>query len=148
MVKIKVNLDDISSFSVIEPGKYQAKLVDVIEAESSTGNPMLVWTWRVENEEDKELKSFVSLQTHALFGLKEHLEAFGVAGQVDFNTDKLIGKRAVLSVIKTTVVNRNNGEDMEVNRIEAVLPAKKASGKGKAVSKAKIENGEGNDIPF
>lgn len=157
MARIKVNLDEIpDGFEVIEPGKYLAKVVDIEEEESSSGNPMLVWTWQITEGEysGRELKSFTSLQEHALFGLKEHLTAFGLSGDLDFDTDKLIGKKARLTVGKTTVKSRNTGEDMEVNRINSVTAAGKGgAAKGGAKGKSKAETSQANgggddDIPF
>lgn len=132
MVRITLNLDDVgSSFTIIEPGRYPARVVDIEEKESSTGNPMLVWSWELEGGDysGQEIKSFTSLQDHALFGLKQHLEAFGISGEVDIDTDKLIGKTAMLTIVKAKARSRNTGEEIEVNRISLVSPmtAKRAA---------------------
>jgi hypothetical protein len=132
MVRITLNLDDVgNSFTLIEPGRYPARVVGIEEKESSTGNPMLVWSWELEGGDysGQEIKSFTSLQDHALFGLKQHLEAFGVSGEVDLDTDKLIGKTAVLTITKTKTRSKNTGEEIEVNRINLVSPmaAKRAA---------------------
>lgn len=132
MVRITLNLDDVgSSFTIIEPGRYPARVVDIEEKESSTGNPMLVWSWELEGGvySGQEIKSFTSLQDHALFGLKQHLEAFGISGEVDIDTDKLIGKTAMLTIVKAKTRSRNTGEEIEVNRVNLVSPmaAKRAA---------------------
>ena len=132
MVRITLNLDDVgSSFTLIEPGRYPARVVDIEEKESSTGNPMLAWSWELEGGDysGQEIMSFTSLQDHALFGLKEHLEAFGISGEVDIDTDKLIGKTAMLTITKTKTRSRNTGEEIEVNRVNLVSPmaAKRAA---------------------
>ena len=132
MVRITLNLDDVgSSFTIIEPGRYPARVVDIEEKESSTGNPMLVWSWELEGGDysGQEIKSFTSLQDHALFGLKQHLEAFGVSGEVDIDTDKLIGKTAMLTITKAKTRSKKTGEEIEVNRINLVSPmaAKRAA---------------------
>ena len=132
MVRITLNLDDVgSSFTIIEPGRYPARVVDIEEKESSTGNPMLVWSWELEGGDysGQEIRSFTSLQDHALFGLKQHLEAFGISGEVDIDTDKLIGKTAMLTITKTKTRSRNTGEEIEVNRVNLVSPmtAKRAA---------------------
>lgn len=127
MVRIKINLDEIpDSFVVLDAGKYDAKLVECEQKESSTGNPMLVWTWRVQGTDRKtDLKSFTSLQPHALFGLKEHLQALGVKdGMANLDTDRLIGKKVHLMVSKTTTTSNKTGEEMEVNRVTRVSAAK------------------------
>lgn len=132
MVRITLNLDDVgSSFTIIEPGRYPARVVDIEEKESSTGNPMLAWSWELEGGDysGREIKSFTSLQDHALFGLKQHLEAFGISGEVDIDTDRLIGKTAMLTITKTKTRSKNTGEEIEVNRVSLVSPmaAKRAA---------------------
>jgi len=132
MVRITLNLDDVgNTFTIIEPGRYPARVVDIEEKESSTGNPMLAWSWELEGGDysGREIMSFTSLQDHALFGLKEHLEAFGISGEVDIDTDKLIGKTAMLTITKTKTRSKNTGEEIEVNRISLVSPmaAKRAA---------------------
>lgn len=132
MVRITLNLDDVgNTFTIIEPGRYPARVVDIEEKESSTGNPMLAWSWELEGGDysGREIMSFTSLQDHALFGLKEHLEAFGISGEVDIDTDKLIGKTAMLTITKTKTRSKNTGEEIEVNRVNLVSPmaAKRAA---------------------
>ncbi len=141
MARIKINLDEIpDGFEVMEPGKYPAKLFDVEESESTKGNPMLIWTWIIDGGEyhGKEIKSYTSLQEHALFSLKEHLEAFGLSGNLDFDTDKLLNKKVSLTITKTKIKNRNTGEDMYVNRVERVS----------ALSAGKKPTVDRGDIPF
>lgn len=150
MPRIKVNLDEIpEGFEIMEPGKYLAKVTDIEEEESASGNPMLVWTWSIAEGDykGKELKSFTSLQDHALFGLKEHLTAFGLEGDLDFDTEKLMGKKARLTVTKTTIKSKNTGDDIEVNRVNAVSAAK-ASTKGKKPPVPAGDDGDDNDMPF
>lgn len=130
MVKINVNLDNVGDRSpVIEPGRYEARVIEIDEQESQSGNPMLVWTWEISSGENQgiELRSYTSLQEHALFGLKNHLEAFGISGEVDLDTDKLVGKKAIISVLKTKIRSNQTGDEIEVNRIQNVSPAGKSS---------------------
>lgn len=154
MVKIAVNLDDIKGgFTLLDAGKYVARLIDVQEQESSTGNPMLCWFWEID---DCEVRSFTSLQDHALFGLKEHLEAFGITGEVDIDTDICIGKSAQLTVTKIKKRSQRSGEEIEVNQVEAVKALKSkgpaASGpKGPAVpaaSKKSAAPKKGKSLPL
>jgi hypothetical protein len=157
MVKLNLNLDEIGTArAVVEPGRYRAKVIEIEEGDSQSGNPMLTWTWELLDGDfaGSELRSYTSLQEHALFGLKSHLEAFGHSGEVDVDTDKLVGKTAILVVTKQTIKNRRNDEDMEVNRIENVLPAGKptATTKGPIINKGAASKGpvkkKGGDIPF
>lgn len=146
MVKLSVNLDDIetSDFRIIEAGKYKAKVQDLEEKDSASGHPMLVWTWEIIDGEESgtTLKSYTTLQDHALFGLKQHMDALGVSGDLKgFETDSLIGKMAMLSVTKPKIVSRDTGEDIDVNRVDKVLPLKSA-----AKSSKKAAKGKGKDI--
>ena len=147
MVKISVNLNEVESsdFEIVDAGKYNAKVTDVIEKESSSGNPMLVWSWEIlgGDFEGVSLKSYTTLQSHALFGLKGHLTAFGIDGDLDgFETDAMIGKTAQLTVTKNKVVSRDTGEDIEVNRISKVGPGNKGKSKGTSKKMKK------NEIPL
>ena len=145
MVRITLNLDDVgNTFTIIEPGRYPARVVDIEEKESSTGNPMLVWSWELEGGDysGQEIRSFTSLQDHALFGLKQHLEAFGISGEVDIDTDKLIGKTAVLTIVKAKTRSKHTGEEIEVNRINQVSPmAVKRAAAAAAGSPARARRG-------
>ena len=152
MARIKYNLDDIAdSFVVMEPGKYAARVLECEEGESSTGNPMLTWTWEIVDGEyqGREVKSFTSLQEHALFGLKQHLEAFGLSGEVDFDTERLVGKRALLTISKSKMRSRKTGEEMDVNRVENVAALPKA-GAGKTSTKKRkpADDDDDEDVPF
>lgn len=150
MVKLSVNLDEIETtdFKIIEAGKYEAEISDLEEKDSSSGHPMLVWTWKITkgDEAGTTLKSYTTLQEHALFGLKQHLAALGIDGDLQgFETDSLIGKMAMLSVTKPKIVSRDTGEDIDVNRVDKVLPLKgaakspkKGKGKGKGKGSATI----------
>lgn len=138
MVKIAVNLDGVgSAFTVIDAGKYKARVTEISEGESQSGNPMLTWNWEITEGDNQgvELRSYTSLQEHALFGLKEHLEAFGIAGEVDMDTDKLVGKMAHLVVSKKTIRSNKTGEEIEVNRVESV----RAIAKGAAPSAGPVK---------
>lgn len=158
MVKLSLNLDEIgTTYKTIEPGRYRAKVIDIEEGDSQSGNPMLTWTWEILDGDfaGSELRSYTSLQEHALFGLKNHLEAFGLSGEVEADTDKLIGKTAILVVIKTTARSKRTDEEIEVNRIDNVLPAKSAGESRpviqKTATKGSVNKGpvkKKGDIPF
>lgn len=154
MPRIKVNLDEISdTFALLEPGKYVAKLVDVEEQESSKGNDMLVWIWEIPEGEyrGKQLKSYTVLMEDNLRGLKEHLQAFGLKGTVDFNTDKLINKKAKLTVSVAKVKSRETGEDMEVNRVVRVDVLKANGNSGSSPASAVVSKGDSepeDDFPL
>lgn len=140
-MKLRVDLTDVKSIEIVEAGEYVAKLIQVEEAESAAGNPMLVWDWEIQDKsaEGVLLKSFTSLQPNALFGLKGHLGALGVpTGKVDLNTAKLHGKKAVLKVSKID----KDGRDQ--NRVESV----KKYNPPKATQKTKVVEDDDDRSPF
>lgn len=126
MPKYNFALEDIESgggFVAITPGKYRARLQDCVETESSKGNPMLVWTWELlEGDEKGEMvKSWTSLQDHALFGFKEHCTALGENEDSDEqDTEEYVGRTAVLTIGTRRGRNRNGDEQdfTDVKRIE------------------------------
>lgn len=122
MPRLKYNLDEITSISV-PPGTYRARLVKCEQTLSRSKNPMLVWHWKIASgdEKGKELRSFTSLLENALFGLKEHLEAFGLRGKVSSDTSQLIGRYVTL-VVGLRVATSTGGVDREVSGIAGVLP--------------------------
>jgi len=130
MVKLTVNLDGVGEpREIIEPGRYKAKVIEIEPKDSQSGNPMLVWTWQLQDGSEAEIRSYTSLQEHALFGLKAHLTAFGLEteGELDFDTDKLVGKVAVLVVTKEQIKSRDSDDMIDVNRVKAVYKAEKTS---------------------
>lgn len=148
MPVIKVNTDEIKdAFQVIPIGRYDAKLIDVEEGDSSRGNPMLTWYWEVVDGEytGAELRSYTVLEGDGRARLKEHLAAFGISGEVNMNTSKLIGKKVTLDVSTRLVDSRNNpGEKREVNQVARVL---KLEGKSRNLrrSEAPPDDDEGPD---
>jgi hypothetical protein len=149
-IRLNLNLNDIKDgFELIPAGKYRAKVAAVEEKDSSSGNPMLVWTWKIMegDAKDKEIKSFTSLQEQALFGLKQHLTAFGASGQLtDFDPCRLVGRVALLTIGVAKATNKNTGEPMEVNRINLISPAPAAPAGG--VPGAAPAPSSQSDIPF
>lgn len=108
---LKYNLEEISSI-LLEPGAYRARLSRVEQAISSSKNPMLVWHWTVvspKKYKGTELRSWTVLIDSNLFSLKEHLEAFGLKGNVQIDATKLVGKHVTL-VVGTEVSERVVGE--------------------------------------
>ncbi len=122
MTRLKYNLDKITSFTVA-PGKYRAKLVKVEQTLSSKKKPMLVWYWKIMSgsEKGKEVRSWTSLQENALGGLKQHLEAFRLKGQIDRDTSSLVGKYVVL-IVGTRIGLDANGQEREMNSITSFIP--------------------------
>lgn len=120
MPKLRVNLDKLRSFGALPAGEYVCRLTAVTEGESQRGNAMWIWDWTV----DQGIHSGGSLRTWTVTegenqgALKDHLIALGFSGKASVDTDKLLGKRALLSV---QVVSREvNGEIREMNSLTSI----------------------------
>lgn len=104
MPVIEVDFTNVESGGgFLAPGVYEAQLVNV-EARDGRNYPGLKVTWAsVEPEtEGQRADMFVSLAPQALWKFKGLLEALGAEvpkSVVRLNTDRLIGKRAVIHVI-------------------------------------------------
>jgi hypothetical protein len=151
MAKITVNLEGVGEArEVIDAGRYQAKVTDIVQSDSQSGNPMLTWTWELES--GAEIRSYTSLQEHALYGLKAHLTAMGLdtEGELDLDTDKLIGKKAILVVTKEQIASRDGSGMVDVNRVKAVYRLEKTSGSVTAAkgATAKKPGVIGKKVPF
>ena len=154
MVKLSVNLDGVGApREVIEAGRYTARVTEVVEGDSSSGNPMLTWSWELVGGEHEghEMRSYTSLQEHALFGLKAHLVAMGLDadGELDFDTDKFVGKRATLVVTKEQIASKEKDGMVDINRIKAVYKLEGGSS-GSAVKKPVVQGKSGakGKVPF
>lgn len=142
MVKLTVNLDGVGEArEVIAAGRYEAKVTEIEQGDSQSGNPMLTWSWEITSGENAghEIRSYTSLQEHALFGLKAHLVAFGAEpeGEIDLDTDKLIGKKAIIVVTKEQIANRDGSGMVDVNRVKSVYKLEKSASAGPAIGGAK-----------
>lgn len=128
MPQLNYNLDDIKDY-MVEPGRYRARITKIEQTLSKRSKrPMLVWHWKLLTGESKgsELRSWTSLQKNALQNLRDHLTALGYDGNVDLNTDKLVGRKAVLVVGVTTSVD-DAGNQREFSSVMNVLPDAKTN---------------------
>lgn len=132
----KLNLDSIRGPELIPAGKYIARLVDVEDMVSQSGKDMWKWSWDIVSGEHagRSIMSFTIVQQgENLISLKQHLEAFGFKGDISgVDTDKLLGKTAVLIVVKGKRKDRNGGPDIETSNVNNVLEYKKAGVKAQA----------------
>jgi hypothetical protein len=138
MVKLTVNLDGVGEpREIIPAGRYEAKVTEVEHGDSQSGNPMLTWSWEITSGDQAgaELRSYTSLQEHALFGLKAHLVAFGFEpeGDLDFDTDKFVGKKAIIVVTKEQITARDGSGMVDVNRVKSVYKLEKSANAGPAI---------------
>jgi len=134
MPKYDLDLDSIQSFSGgnFPIGKHRAKLAEVEERNSdSSGNPTLYWEWEGADDESmgETIRSFSSLQDHALGSLKMHAEAFGYHGNTTLDTDACIGQYAILVVGMRKRRGRDNGDEDDRPTVIAVMPDDQAGGR-------------------
>lgn len=148
MPRLKMNLAGVTVGGVnIPPGKYLAELVDVQESESSTGNPMLVWEWEIAEGDfgGNTVRSWTTLQEHALFGLKGHLVGLGEDEEdIDVDTDEFIGRRVWLTITTRKFKDRDSGEEREAPSVAKIEPYRKP--KRAAAKKRRDEDEE--EPPF
>jgi len=100
---ISVDFSNTETSGVLEEGDYLVEVDEVEDKESSTGNPMLVFTFKVTEGEGKGRKLFhnCSLQPQALFNLRAVLEALGnevPQGVLELDPSDLIGQTCGVSV--------------------------------------------------
>lgn len=102
MPRIKVNTADLPEGpSMVEAGRWRARLMDLDDTESRAGNRMLVPTWRIADGPSKgqTIKSYAVLEPEEnAWNFQQLLVAFGhEKGTVD--TDEWIGEYARLSIV-------------------------------------------------
>lgn len=138
--KIQIASDDVTGFQLIPEGKWTARLVDVNEGESNSGNPKLEWEWEmVDGLPGAEITIHASLQENALGMNKEIFTAFGVTWKAGDDLEKIarkkfIKKKAVLMIIHDQFNHRETGERMSSNKVAHVYNAKTPTGSAEAGS--------------
>lgn len=146
IVRLTYNLDDIQDFPTIDSGRYKAKLLKCTKAISSTKKPMLVWEWKLISGSQKgiTIRSWSSLAENALGQLKQHLLAFKFKGEVNANTDKLIGKTVVL-IIGPRLATDKAGNERKMSSVLGLLP-EGASLKEPVQKKSKKQREDDEDL--
>lgn len=103
MAIVEVDFTDVQTGAgFLEPGLYRAQ-VEAVEKREGRSYPGLKWTWASIEPETmgQRADGFTSLAPQSLWVLKGILEAFGVEvpqSALRFDTEKLIGKRALIKV--------------------------------------------------
>lgn len=145
---VKVDFSDTEASGIIEEGDYLIEVDEVEQKDSSTGNPMLVFTFKITEGDFKGKKLFhnCSLQPQALFNLRGLLEALGMEvpqGVMEFDTADLIGETCGASVVhelydgktKARIGEFFSEEDLGGEEAGSAAPAAKpAAGKKAAAS--------------
>ena len=105
----------------MEPGEYRAEVTHVVQEESSTGNQMLTWTFKLHEGTfcNRTIRFWTSLAPQALWKLKATLEAFEIEVDrvVDLDLKELVGLSCTL------VIEDNLYEGKTVSKVAEVLPA-------------------------
>lgn len=146
---VKVDFSDTEASGIVEEGDYLIEVDEVEQKESSTGNPMLVFTFKITEGDFKGKKLFhnCSLQPQALFNLRGLLEALGLEvpqGVMEFDPADLIGETCGASVVhelyegktKARIGEFFSEEELGGEAAEPAAPAAKPAGKKAAAAPA------------
>lgn len=145
---VKVDFSDTEASGIVEEGDYLIEVDEVEQKDSSTGNPMLVFTFKITEGDFKGKKLFhnCSLQPQALFNLRGLLEALGMEvpqGVMEFDPADLIGETCGASVVHELYEGKTKariGEFFSEEELggeeEAAAPAAKPAGKKAAAAPA------------
>lgn len=127
--------------SALPPGNFPAIIENVEEKTSSTGNPMLLFTFRITAGPHAERKVFqnYSLTPEALWKLYQTLRNLGfteeeLAGQFELDPNELINLECTL------VLKPSEYQGRVTHKVATVLPAGAETGTTIAA--------EASDIPF
>jgi len=133
---IRVNFTDTGDVSPREPvpaGKYLVTCTDGEIKESgpqakNPGSQYINWEFTIEDEgyEGRKLWSNTTLLPHALFSIKQLLEAVGMdtSGELDFDLDDVIGKKLILRVTKKPARTLDDGREVdESNEVKSFIRA-------------------------
>jgi len=161
--KIDTGYDEAQEFmDAIPRGEYLAKVQDVNEEESSSGNPMLVWDFEIiEEYPGATVRGWTSLLGHALGECKKYWRALGLkpwkkGDDLEKIARKTINKAKVRLVVGVRrSYDRESGEERENNKVVGIYAAKGASkrapksspAKGRSNPKPDVEDDD-DDIPF
>lgn len=98
---ITVDLSDVESGGKVGDGDYLVEVLEVESKDSSTGNPMLVWKFKVVEGGNGTLYHNTSLQAQALFNLRNVLESLEVEipdEAFDIDLEEMIGLQCGVTV--------------------------------------------------
>jgi hypothetical protein len=164
MAIIEVDFTGVTSGAgFLEPGVYRAQ-VESVEQRDGKNYPGLSWTWSSVEPDTQGQRAdlFTSLSPKALWVLKGILEAFGAEipqSAMRFETNKLVGKQAMIKVINEPWTDAA-GEEHPSSKVERVFKPLSTSqppngnGKAKAASEPLpaepdgLDFGDDEDIPF
>ena len=95
------NMDNVEvKVTKVAPGQYPAKLLDVNQGTSQTGNPKLTFVFEVTTAQGRTMKSslFCSITPSALWKLKRTTEALGIpSGSMD--VAEMVGRKCMVNMV-------------------------------------------------
>ena len=119
---IVVDMTNVEDRVLLEEGSYLAEVKAVEQKMSQNGNPMLVWQFKIYDQENNRTAVVfynTSLQPQALFNLRNLLISLGAevpAGKMELCLDDYIGAQCIA---KIGIDNYNNKDR---NKIEDFAP--------------------------
>lgn len=147
----------------LAPGAYEAEVV-AVESRDGKNYPGLKFTWASVEPETEGQRSdmWLSLAPKALWKFKGVLEAFGAEipqSMMRFNTDRLIGKRAMIQVVDEPWTD-SEGVSHPSSKVATVHPSRNGKAKAELIRQAPASDfapvpagsmedvTEDSDIPF
>jgi hypothetical protein len=100
MPRLRVNLNEIRSFALVEPGVHVCRLTAIEEGQSKAGNNQWIWDWVVDSgpEQGKTLRTWTVVEGDHMSSLKDHLSAFGITGIAEVDSAELLGRKLLLTI--------------------------------------------------
>lgn len=121
MIPIPGGMSEVSASSAVPAGQYAAILENIEESVSKAGNPMLVFQFKIvdENSNGRKLTSNVAIQENTMWKLREHFDALAVdVNQPQFDSDKVKNTLVVLSVATKEYDGRETNDIRQVRAWE------------------------------
>lgn len=147
------HLDDVASWdgessAPVEPGDYEAEIMEVTEAVSSNDNPMLVVTFGILGAADGSETEMTGRNIRGRYvragkgrgRLRNFLESIGIGAPWQYGVDDLVGKKLLFTVVggEYTKMDPQTGEEetrQSANvQKERALPEPVKNSKGKSAS--------------
>lgn len=133
-MRVKVNAKDEGEGRTLVPeGTYKARVYNCEKGESASGNPMMIWSWKIQTpgeSQGEEVRSWTVLPPAPAFSLVNHLRGLGVPetddGDMEFDPEDMVGRMALIKIEIRDYKNRD-GETTQTNSIKKVIAIEKKS---------------------
>lgn len=126
MAVVKVDWDSMESneFELLEPGTYPARIEKIEQKKGRGGYDYLNFTYFLE-EQNQRIWDIYSFSPKALWKMKQDFEKLGLDVTGEFDTDELIGRDVILTIIQQDHYQGGfnaDGTPKQENRVEAMEP--------------------------